>query len=183
MCVKWQNAMQDWFSISNGTRQGGVLSPAFFARYIREVLNEIMASGVGCHIGDVCFNVLAYADDLVLLAPSWAAMQQLIDMTCNVTKTVSMVFNPLCRRKVVANSFPLLKLGSSYIHFVDCFKYLGHIITDNARDDDDIKREVRNLFVRTNVLICSCGRAGGPVAHGMGPQSLRPWTINMCDLE
>jgi len=106
-----------------------------------------------------------------------------IDMTCYVTKTVCMVFNPLCRRKVVANSFPLLKLGSSYIYFVDCFKYLGHIITDNARDDGDIKREVRNLFVRTNVLICSCGRAGGPVAHGMGPQSLRPWTINMCDLE
>ena len=39
-----------------------------------------MASGVGCHIGDVCFNVLAYADDLVLLAPSWAAMQQLLNV-------------------------------------------------------------------------------------------------------
>jgi len=127
MCVKWQNAMSDWFSIGNGTRQIGMLSPAFFARYIREVLNEIMASGVGCHIGDVCFNVLAYADDLVLIAPSWAAMQQLlnvfhssihdIDMTCNVTKTVCMVSNPLCRHKLVANSFPLLKLGSSMVIF------------------------------------------------------------------
>jgi len=29
-----------------------------------------MTSGVGCHIGDVCFNVLAYADDLVLLGSS-----------------------------------------------------------------------------------------------------------------
>ena len=123
MCVKWQNAMSDWFSIGNGTRQGGVLSPAFFARYIREVLNEIMASGVGCHIGDVCFNVLAYADDLVLLAPSWAMQHHCyattfkkLDMTCDVTKTVCMVFTPLCRRKVVANSLPLLKLGSSYIH-------------------------------------------------------------------
>ena len=124
---------------------------------------RIMTSGVGCHIGDVCFNVLAYADDLVLLAPSWAAMQQLlnvfrssirdINMICNVTKTVCMVFDPQCRHKLVANSFPLFKLGSSYIHYVDCFKYLGHIITDNARDDDDIKREVRNLFVRQNVLI------------------------------
>ena len=36
---------------------------------------------------------------------------------------------------------------------MDCFKYLGHVITNNARDDDDIKREVRNLFVCTNVLI------------------------------
>ena len=44
------------------------------------------------------YNVLAYADDLVLLAPSRTALQQLlnvfsvhideIDMTCNVNKTV-----------------------------------------------------------------------------------------------
>jgi len=92
----------------------------------------------------------------VLLAPSWAAMQQLlnvfhssihdIDMTCNVTKTVCMVFNPLCRHMLVANSFPLLKLGSSYIHFVDCFKYLGHIITDNE------------MMMTSNVknVICLC---------------------------
>ena len=71
----------------------------------------------------------------------------------SVTKTVCTVFNQLSRHKLVAKSFPLLKLGSSYILFVDCFKYLDHIITDNARDDDDIKREVHNLFVCTNVLI------------------------------
>jgi len=71
------------------------------------LLTEIMTSGVGCHIRDVCFNVLAYADDLVILAPSWAAMQHLlnvfhssiqdIDMICNVNKTVCMVFDPQSR--------------------------------------------------------------------------------------
>jgi len=63
-------------------------------------------------------------------------------MICNVTKTVCMVFDPQCRHKLVANFFLLFTLGSSYIHFVDGLNYLGHIITDNARDDDDIKREV-----------------------------------------
>ena len=74
-----------------------------------------------------------------------------IDMICNVTKTICMVFDPQCRHKLITNSFPLFKLGSSYIHFVDCFKYLGHIISDNARDDDDIKREVA-------YVICLCAQ-------------------------
>ena len=33
------------------------------------------------------------------------------------------------------------------------FRYLGHILSDNMNDDDDIRREIKNLFVRTNVLI------------------------------
>ena len=49
-------------------------------------------------------NVLAYADDIVLCAPSWRGLQQLIDllaieignidMLCNIKKTVCMVFVP-----------------------------------------------------------------------------------------
>ena len=33
------------------------------------------------------------------------------------------------------------------------FKYLGHMINNEFSDDDDIKRKIRNLFMRTNVLI------------------------------
>jgi len=36
---------------------------------------------------------------------------------------------------------------------VNQFKYLGHIVTDSLSDDDDILREVKNLFVRTNTLL------------------------------
>ena len=32
------------------------------------------------------------------------------------------------------------------------FKYLGYIINNNGCDDLDIQREIRNLFIRTNVL-------------------------------
>jgi len=73
------------------------------------------------------YNVLAYAD-LVILAPSWTALQQLlnlfsvhideIDMTCNVNKTVCMVFPPKNRTKLVSNDFPKLHIGSSLIEFV-----------------------------------------------------------------
>ena len=32
------------------------------------------------------------------------------------------------------------------------FKYLGHIISNNFTDDEDIDREIRNMFVRCNTL-------------------------------
>ena len=59
------------FNVHNGVRQGGILSPFLFRFYIRHLISSITNMNVGCNIGGV--NWLAYADDLVLLAPSWRA--------------------------------------------------------------------------------------------------------------
>ena len=72
--------MSDSFTVSNGTRQGSILSPFLFARYIRDLLNALLSERVDCHIGDRVINVLAYADDFVLLVPSWYGMQHLLDV-------------------------------------------------------------------------------------------------------
>ena len=72
---------------------------------ICDLRTEVAQSGIGCNIGGVFINILAYADDIVLLAPSWRAMQDLvilethtakIDMNCNENKTVCMVFTARC---------------------------------------------------------------------------------------
>ena len=95
---------------------GEILSPYLFTRYIRDLLQRIIHSRVGCNIGGYMFNVLAYADNIVLLAPSWKALQFLldlldssaadIDILCNIRKTVRMVFAPKCRSKVISWQFP-----------------------------------------------------------------------------
>ena len=38
------------------------------------------------------------------------------------------------------------------------FKYLGHILNDNLCADDDIQREVKNLYVRRNILLRKFGK-------------------------
>jgi hypothetical protein len=58
---------------------------------------------------------------MVLLAPSWRALQDLlfivqqaaddIRMSFNTRKTVCMIFNPCNRRKIVCNSFPAFSLA------------------------------------------------------------------------
>jgi Reverse transcriptase (RNA-dependent DNA polymerase) len=39
--VRWHSALSQLFSVGNGTRRGGVLSPYFLNRYTRDMLSEL----------------------------------------------------------------------------------------------------------------------------------------------
>jgi hypothetical protein len=39
------------------------------------------------------------------------------------------------------------------MQFVSEFQYLGHMVNNDFSNDDDVKREIRNMFMRTNILI------------------------------
>jgi len=132
-----------------------------------------MTATVGCNVGGVYTNILTYADDVVLIAPSWMALQYLInmladgatiiDMLSNIDKTVCMVFPPKDKRKVVTSTFPAFKLGNVALKFVTEFKYLGHIITNDEHDDKDVSREVRAMFTHTNILARRFSSCSAPV--------------------
>ena len=64
-----------------------------------------------------------------------------------------MVFQPNRRSQIVSMSFPQLRLCNFCIKYVESFIYLGHIILCIRKDNDDIQREVRNLFMRTNICL------------------------------
>ena len=49
MCIKWGKANSDYFNVSNGVRQGGVLSPKLFAIYIEHLSNELALCKSGCY--------------------------------------------------------------------------------------------------------------------------------------
>ena len=68
--VRWRNALSSSFTVGNGTKQGGILSPGLFNCYLRDLVIAILSTKVGCNIGGLFVNILAYADDVVLLAPS-----------------------------------------------------------------------------------------------------------------
>ena len=65
MKVQWGSCLSRGFSVSNGVRQGGVLSPYLFAVYLDGLLEELSNSGVGCYWGFSFVGALAYADDIV----------------------------------------------------------------------------------------------------------------------
>jgi len=48
-CVKWNGHNSHYFQLLAGVRQGGVLSPFFFAVFIDSVVEKIKSTRVGCH--------------------------------------------------------------------------------------------------------------------------------------
>lgn len=163
VCIKWKNNLSDKFGIANGTRQGSLLSPCLFNVYISELIFSINQSGIGCTCGGKFMNILAYADDLVILAPSWTGLQSLInllqvfsvnlDLFANCKKTVCMIYKPTCNSKSLKCDFPKFRLGNVELEFVKSFRYLGHLVSNDGTDNCDIEREIRNIFIRTNTLI------------------------------
>jgi hypothetical protein len=173
MFVRWQNCSSVYFTIANGVRQGGILSPFLFRFYIRDLIDRIIRLNIGCNYAGTMINLLAYADDMVLLAPSWRALQSLllivedaaskINMSFNTKKTVCMVFNPFNRRKIICSKFPEFTLAGCQLQFVEHFRYLGHVIDNSLCDDMDINREIKALFTRTNILCRRFKRCSVPV--------------------
>ena len=139
-----------------------VLSPYLFSIYIRDFSNATTMSGIVCHIGTLCCNILLYADDMVLLSPSWKSLHKLLDicvdcsvslgMIFNTAKSVAMIFAPYDTKRHVNYQFPSFKISGETLQNVNIFKYLGHLISDDLYDDDDIVRQMGLLYGRTNFL-------------------------------
>ena len=78
--VRWGTSRSRTFSVTNGTRQGSILSPALFSVYMDDLIYRLRKSGVGCHIGGVFCGVVGYADDLLLMAPTRSAMETMLGL-------------------------------------------------------------------------------------------------------
>lgn len=107
---------------------------------------------------------------MVLLSPSIEALNRLISicesyaaaqgLKYNVTKSEFMVFRA---RGMEYDSIPCVSLCGSSLRRVTQFKYLGHWVTDDLKDNCDIERERRSLAVRCNMLARRFARCTKPV--------------------
>ena len=84
MYVRWNNTMSTGFNVSNGVRQGGILSPYLFCIYVNELSKMLNKVHVGCFVETMLVNHLMYADDLVLLSPSAAGLSILLSTVMTV---------------------------------------------------------------------------------------------------
>jgi hypothetical protein len=150
--VRWGSAKSSQFGIVNGTRQGSVLSPCFFAAYMDELLQKLRDLGVGCHIGDIFYGAAGFADDIILVSPSRTGMQQMLAVCEKFAVENNLLFstdeNPeksktkclfMCG-KVGAVQYPApLMLNDRELPWVVKGTHLGHELHQSCNMDFDAK--------------------------------------------
>ena len=69
--IKWNDLLSDKCNISNGVKQGGCLSSSLFSIYLNNLIINLRNSNIGCKYGSEYMGVFGYADNLLLLCPSF----------------------------------------------------------------------------------------------------------------
>ena len=119
-------------------------------------LNNVNA---GCFMGTELINNLMYADDLVILAPSHVGLSMLFglwfrtlehDIKFYSAKSNIMIF---CCKKFKDIHVPRFEFNNNILPRVNQCKYLGHVITDDLKDDNDIARPYKRMYAQGNALI------------------------------
>jgi len=138
-CVKWCSAMSSFYRLQCGIRQGGVLSPLFFAIYIDNIVKSVSSCKIGCYVGQFCTCIFLYADDILLLAPSVQCLQKLVlvcegelnalGMSINDKKTVCMRIGPRYQSCCVN----ILTLSNKELQWVKTVRYLGIYIASSCK--------------------------------------------------
>ena len=89
--IKWSLSISSTFSVNNGVKQGGVLSPLLFNIYIDVLLKRLEENHVGCHVGKKFVGCIAYADDIVLLSPSVSSLSFMLRVCEKFSKEVQYI--------------------------------------------------------------------------------------------
>lgn len=162
--MKWGSIVSRFIGLMSGIRQGGVLSPQFFAIYIDSVVKKVSESNIGCYMKYFCMSILLYADDILLLAPSVTSLQQILllceqelawlDMPLNVKKSACMRvggrFNVQCANIVTSKGREL--------SWVNIIRYLGIYIESASSFKCSLDAAKRSFYRSFNAVFGKVGR-------------------------
>ena len=152
----WVNeGITEYFDVKSGLKQGCLISPTAFSLYLNDLADQLPC---GVVVGGVKISMLAYADDLVLLATTPAELQRNINalkMYCdkwnlivNLLKSKCMIF----RRGGPVAARESWTFGEEVIETVNQYKYLGVTLTPRLSFSKHFKQKVPVAKYAINVV-------------------------------
>ena len=160
--VLWNNSRSKSFNVLNGVRQGAILSPILFSIYVDDLFMILKNSGFGCFINNHYYGAVSYADDIVLMCPSVAGLQQMINITneffVNLNLIISLnTVNP-SKSKTKCMAFGInrnpnqLKIKNDIIPWTDSYTHLGHVLYRDGNMERDCISKKRSFIGRYHSL-------------------------------
>ena len=136
------------FQLSNSTRQGSVISPAIWCVYCEALISEVRTQGLGCRMYDIFVGITVYADDVILLAPSRSALQEMLEVTDKFADKHNIVFSthedPVKSKskclwftgKALVQQYPApLFLNTKALPWVRTATHLGHELSQECNTE------------------------------------------------
>ena len=125
------------FETHQGLKQGDNLSPNLFSLFANGLNEELECSKISVKFNDLTVSVLACADDLVLMAPTQAGLQQLINITEGWCRKWRLQINRSTdKMKIMHVRSPRtkettyeFKCGGTLLELVKTYKYLVFLLS------------------------------------------------------
>ena len=163
--VKLGGKLSSPFRLTNGTRQGSVLSPVLFSVYLDDLLKQLRGLQLGCHIGGYWFGGCGYADDLILLAPNREVLQRMLLVCQNYAGEHNLVFSTdpvpaksktkcvyFCGRPGNVRYPDPVQLDGKDLPWVESADHLGHTLHQMTNMQKDCQR-ARAKFIDKTVQL------------------------------
>ena len=162
--VSWDGSFSNIFSLTNGVRQGAVLSAILYCFYVNNLFQILRRNGTGCWLNSHYFGIIGYSDDSFLLAPSIDSLQEMLNICEEYAIMHNLKFstdaNPSkCKTKCLAflkRERPLkqVKLCGNPLPWVSHGKHLGNTIENkiNGMKMDIISKRA-NYIQKSNEII------------------------------
>ena len=162
--VRWDSSESDCFSLSNGVKQGAVLSAILYCVYVDDLYRQLRKEKSGCWINGNYYGILGYSDDILLLAPTISALKQMLK-TCekfavqhNLQFSTNLV-PAKSKCKCIAfgcstEELPNLVLCNNKLPWVNTIKHLGTVLTNDKEIlGKDVMQKRAAYVSRNNELL------------------------------
>ena len=159
LCVRWMGKSSDYFQVSNGVRQGGVLSPILFTIYMDSLLELLRACGRGCYWEDHFSGAMCYADDLTILAPCPDALRKMLVHCEEYAESHGIRFNAsktqlICFRRSSSPDSSHFRFCGQLLPLVDSVLHLGNTLCYDLSDRLDVQRKTMAFIRQANSVLC-----------------------------
>ena len=91
--VRYQSETSSPFNLSQGVRQGSVLSPHLYNFYTKDIIKGIRAMNSGTCLNKMNTSIVAFADDIILLSSTLKGLQDMVDRCVQLGKEHLIKFN------------------------------------------------------------------------------------------
>ena len=161
--VKYNGKISKEFSLSQGVRQGSVLSPHLYNIYSDELLRTIESDLVDCgtSLHGSFTGILMYADDVILMSTTLAGLKKMINTCVSVCNKNCINFNAdkteFCVSKGHGGFMNYFNMNGFTIEPADSLKHLGVLwnVKKNTltMDDENVSGRLTKFWSVIKTLV------------------------------